>query len=434
MSMSTTYEAQPLGFRPWEIAALVNEPVVRQHAEEAAFLWSRRRRASQEAMFDLASLSALDRRVEAHLAGLSEAREAGWTACRENLGHANAGVVFALSALAFSEGKTDRMRDALIAATASEELVAGLISALGWLEPRQVAHPINLLMGSRTAAHRVIGIRALSLHRSQPGEAMVQALDDRAPEVRAAALRYFGKCSHRDWVSAVREHLRDSDERCRFWAAWSLTLMTRDEGARELLAYVTHDDPRLAFRATDLVIRVLSEAEAEGLVQRLARDCKRPGLAEAAAGALGDSAVIPWLIRRSNDAVVGRAAGAAFTAITGVHLAKADLTQVGSVGYGEELTGPRCPYLDEVFGLPMPSPEMMTIWWSANAGRFPRRTRLLGGRPINRPNVVDVLRNGNQLLRRSAALELALLVQQSAIFDVCAPGRHQQAILDSWTS
>jgi uncharacterized protein (TIGR02270 family) len=432
--MSTLDPPQPLGFRPWEIAALVNEPVVRQHAEDAAFLWSRRRRATRDAMFDLASLSALDRRVEAHLAGLKQAGDAAWNACRENLAHAHAGAIFALGALAFAEGKSDRMRDALIAATASGELTAGLISALGWLEPRQVARPIELLMTSKAPSHRVIGIRALSLHRSEPGEAIARALDDPAPEVRASALRYFGRRRHQDWIAAIREHLSDSDDRCRFWAAWSLTLMTAGKGAGELLTFVTHDDPRLAYRATDLVVRMLSEPEAKGLVQRLAKECKWPGLAEAAAGAFGDSTVVPWLIRRMNDPVVGRAAGAAFATITGVHLAKADLTQVGSIGFGEEPTGPRCPYLDEVFGLPMPSPEMVTIWWSANAGRFPRGVRLLGGRPIDRDNAIDALRYGDQLLRRSAALELALLVKQSSIFDVCAPGRRQQAVLDSWTS
>jgi len=427
-------QPDPLGFRPWEITALVNQPVVRKHAEEASFLWSRRRRAANDAAFDLASLSALDRRVEAHLAGLLQAGSAGWSACRKNLEDANAGTIFALGAFAFSQAERSRMRDALLAATASEELVPGLISALGWLEPGKVAHPIALLMSSAIPIHRVIGVRALALHRFHLGK-MDPRLDDPSPEVRAATLRYFGECMRQDSVPSIQEHLSETNDRCRFWAAWSLTLLTGYEGVQELLEFVDHDDARLAYCATDLVVRVLPASEARTLLRRLATHSQWVGLAEAAVGALGDSTAVPWLIERMSDVTVARAAGVAFTAITGVHLAKADLTWIGSTGFDDkELPDRRCPSVDEALSLPVPSTELATKWWSANAATFPPGTRLLGGRPIDRPNVIDVLRHGNQLLRRAAAFELARLVERIPLFDARARGRYQQAVLDSWTS
>jgi hypothetical protein len=50
--------------------ALVNEEVVAQHAEEAAFLGTLRQRAVSEPHYALKDLMVLDQRVEAHLDGL----------------------------------------------------------------------------------------------------------------------------------------------------------------------------------------------------------------------------------------------------------------------------------------------------------------------------------------------------------------------------
>src|SRR5258705_12650798 len=102
----------PVGFAPSEISRLVNEEVVFQHARESGFLWTVRNRAIGEPHYSLGDLSRLDGRVEAHLAGLRAAGDAGWRNCRTALADPGAGEVFALSVLAFGAGNRDRMGDA----------------------------------------------------------------------------------------------------------------------------------------------------------------------------------------------------------------------------------------------------------------------------------------------------------------------------------
>lgn len=425
----------PEGFRPWEISALVNERVVQQHAEEAQFLWSSRRRATGNVAFDLASLSALDRRLEAHLAGLLQAADKGWESCLEGLERATAGAVFTCAILAFSDSSKTRMRQTLLAATADVDLSAGLMSALAWIEPARVDEPIRLLSVSANALHRAIAIRARALQRDDSASVLQQALRDADPRVRAVALRGFGECMRRQSAPVLVEHLKDQDQRCRFWAAWSLALIAPNEHSAELLEFVDDDDPAVAYGATDLAVRMPPSDKAKELIRHLVNHSRWKGLAEAAVGALGDSSGVPWLIERLHNEAVARVAGASFCAITGVSLSKADLTHVGSADRADE-GHPALgrPWMAATDGTPMPAASKVEKWWSTHRDAFPAGVRLLGGRPVDLPCALETLRTGNQLMRRSAALEVALRTVDSPLFEVRARGRYQEAQLRQWTS
>src|SRR4051812_27330769 len=91
---------RPIGFRPWEISAMINQEVVDQHAEEAAFLWTQRDRATEAPQYALKDLAKLDERVEAHVDGLRVAADAGWATALAQLDQGR-GEVFAASVLAF---------------------------------------------------------------------------------------------------------------------------------------------------------------------------------------------------------------------------------------------------------------------------------------------------------------------------------------------
>src|SRR6185503_665627 len=95
----------PAAFRAWEISAIVNDEVVRQHADEAAFLWTMRERATGQPHYSLKDLAALDERLEAHLDGLGVAGQKGWDCCRANMEHLGPGEAFALAVLAFRSGQ-----------------------------------------------------------------------------------------------------------------------------------------------------------------------------------------------------------------------------------------------------------------------------------------------------------------------------------------
>ena len=90
--------------------------------------------------------------------------------------------------------------------------------------------------------------------------------------------------------------------------------------------------------------------------------------------------------------------------------------------------------MDEDEDLPWPAPDRVRKWWDKHEQNFHPGNRYLRGKPIERANLIDALKNGYQRQRAAAALELALLEPSEPMFEVRAPGRRQQEALAQWNS
>ncbi len=150
------------------------------------------------------------------------------------------------------------------------------------------------------------------------------------------------------------------------------------------------------------------------------------------AGALGDPVSIPWLLQLMEVPELARPAGEAFSLITGVDLAYADLEGQWPAGFS---AGPTEEPEDEEVAmdpdedLPWPAPELIARWWDAHQGEFRNGVRYLAGKPLSREHLQQVLRTGLQRQRAAAAIELALLQPGQPLFAVRAPGFRQQKLL-----
>jgi len=416
---------RPIGFSPSEISALVNEDVVSQHAEEAAFLWTLRTRAAREPHYSLSDLARLDERVEAHVDGLRTSREVGWQYCKKNLQNRGPGEVFALSVLAFGAGDRAGMTEVLSVATESPKTTGGLLSALGWLDFDVVLPWLSRLLEAKSPAHRAVGVRAAAIHRRDPGPILAEALSSEHPVLRASALRAAGELKRRDLGGLVRRHLTADDEVSRFWAAWALTLHGDPAGRFALTKWFGRADG-FSRRALQLAIRAMPLDESREWVKSLAR---QPGLSSAAivaAAALGDPDAIPWLIRSMESPQVARLAGEAFTTITGLDLSYADLTQDAPTERSADTSVQEVLDLDYESNLPWPSPARIKRWWDANASRFSAGVRYLAGKPIELNTMRQVLSSEKQRQRAAAALELGLQQLDEVLFEVRGRADRQQ--------
>jgi uncharacterized protein (TIGR02270 family) len=409
--------------------------LVARHAEEAAFLWSQRDNAANGAAYTLKALARLDERVDAHLDGLRIAGDTGWTLCRVKLEDAGPGEVFALSVLAFGAGDRTRMREALTVGAVSAELRRGLVSALGWLDYQAIAPWIMKLLPAQAAVHRAVGVAALAVHRADPGGAFDRMLSDPDPIVRARALRAVGELKLRALLAQVREHLADEDEASRFWAAWSLTMHRHPDGLKSLTEWIKPAGP---FRraAVQLSFRAMSVEEGRSWIRTLANDAELLETAVLAAGALGDPASIGWLISTMRVPELSRAAGGAFSMITGVDLedlnfdereqepavAESDETAVEKEGAAEA---------QPEEGLPKPRPDLLEAWWHDYKDAFAPGARYLAGQPVSPRAIHEVLVSGRQHQRAAAAIELALRDPDQKLFEVRGGGRSQVAVLQA---
>ncbi len=411
----------------------INLPIIEQHSEEAAFLWLLRGSAVSAPHYKLKDLAKLDDRIDAHIDGLRIAEDAGWEILKKQLEeHPEPGEAFAAAVLAFESNKDDRIGFVIKFGTATIEASRGLVSALGWLPYDRAEKVIQRLLGTEAPAVLRVGIAASAVHRQNPRRALDNALAHADPLLKSRALRAVGELGLVDYLPTTRKNLTSENPSCRFWAAWTLALVSGDKDAIAQLQVVAESESPYREKAVQMVTRRLEPSAAKMWQRKLSQNPKRVRLATIGAGLLGDPEAVPVLIERMKNPELARVSGEAFTMITGVDIAYQDLDANMPEGFE---SGPTENPKDEDVSmepdenLPWPKPEVIQNWWSKHQGQFSNGTRHLLGKPMTPEWLYQVLREGRQRQRAAAALEIALRQRGTKLFEVRAPGFRQQKIL-----
>jgi uncharacterized protein (TIGR02270 family) len=410
---------------------VIIKDIVTQHAEEAAFLWLLRDAAVHQPHYDLRDLAELDDRVEAHLDGLRIAGDPGWEICMQTLALEEAGEVFAAAVLAFESGIEERLEQVFTVAAKNNELSRAIISALGWLEWGQAEKYVQSLLEVDAPEASRLGLAAAAAHRQDLGRPLAAGLVSDDPLLRCRSLRAAGELGRIDLLFHVAGNLTADEPELRFHAAWS-TLLLGGEEAVPVLRGIAESESGYSEQACAMAVRGMPPAEAHDWLSSLAGKKEQQRLALTGAGALGDPLSIPWLMQMMGVPEFARVAGEAFSMITGVDLAYADLEGEWPAGFA---AGPTEEPEDEDVAmdpdedLPWPAPELITLWWDAHKGEFTNGVRYLVGKPISREHLQQVLRTGFQRQRAAAAIELALLQPGQPLFEVRSPGFRQQKLL-----
>lgn len=407
--------------------------IITQHLEEVAFLWLVRESGIEAPNYSLTDLGKLDDRVDAHLDGLRIAGEGGRKVCQNALKQEESGEVFTASVQAFESGEESAVRDVIDVGCSSLELSLGVISALGWLPFHQAISYIERFLVAESSSLRWIGIAAAALHRQDPGPALVDALSDNDLLLRARALRAVGQLGRRELLPQLRENLTNEDEKCRFCAAWSATLLAEDAEAIRVLQAVAESNSPWREEAVQMAVRRMEPSAANDWLDALAEKPELARLAVIGSGVVGDVGAIPWLIKMMAAPALARVAGEAFTMLTGVDLAYEDMESEWPEGFE---AGPTEDPEDENVemdadeNLPWPNAELIQRWWEQHQGDYSRKQRYLLGEVIEEEWLWNVLRNGRQRQRAAAAIELAIKNPGQPLFEVRAPGFRQQQMLD----
>lgn len=427
--MNTGELERPIGFSPQEISALINEDVVTQHAEDAAFLWLLRDQAVMAPNYSVKDLADLDERVEANLDGLRIAKEFGWILCQEALANEEPGEVFTAGVLAFENTNEKRIQKVLDIGCSSYELMRGLISALGWIPFKQIENLIKKFLDSEDPVVRAIGISAFAAHREDPGISLQEAISAPEPQLRSCAIKAAGKFGRIDLLRFILQCISDKDDNCRFFSAWSaVRLGERSIHILDSLKEFAVISKTFAKPSLDMALRCMAPPEAKKWQQQLLEnpDTKRQGVI--GIGVIGDPSLIEILFPLMGDEKFARVAGEAFSNITGIDLEYENLDQDQPEGFE---AGPNEEPEDEDVAmdpdedLPWPSPKLIKDWWTKQKKTFKLGKRYLRGQEITKKSLIDALIYGNQRQRSSAALELALIEPRQPLFEVRSPGKHQ---------
>ncbi len=399
--------------------------IVSTHAEEAAFLWLLRDAAVHAPHYKPWELSRLDNRVEAHIDGLRIGGDPGWEIVwKQAQERPEPGELFTAAVLAFESGDANRIDDVLLLAATKPDLCRAVASATGWLPDAIAVNRLTPLLGHPLPAVRAIGIAGHAIRRLNPGTALEKALNDTDSMLKARAFKIVGEMGYSVWLPLLRKHFSSSDLPSRFQAAWSAARIAKDPAAIAELQTIALTESRYRLRSVEMVAHCLEVPAAQKWLTMLSSLSGNERLAIHGIGSLGDPIFVPRLLEWMKQPPLMRAAGEAFTFITGAHPADHDLEGDRPEGYEP---GPTENPLDEDVsmdpdeGLPWPDPIKIENWWKANQGRFAKGTRYLLGKPITMEWLQEVIAKERQRCRLAAALALAIRMPKEPLLELRVP-------------
>ncbi len=382
---------------------MITSTVLRQHANEAAHLYVRRRTLTTDARATLHDLGEIDERLAAHLDGVLIGGEAAWKECESGLEDASAGVVFVAAVKAIEERQPQKLDVVQGVVQALPAARAGFTAALGWLERGQLYGVVAPMLRTPNPFLRASGIAACAMHGVDPGIMARGYLRDADPTVRARALRAVGELGRGELAGQCAEALGNGDESCQHWAAWSAVLLGDRRAALQQLTSIGLAPGPFRTRALDLAVQAMTVGAAHRVLQQLASDPADMELLIQASGIAGDPAYIPWLIGRMTQGEIGDIAADAFRLITGTDVP-----------------------LVNVKGGTVPDVDGLRKWWGEHGSAFKAGTRYFGGAPVTSDHCVGMLATGSQRERILAARYLCLLSPGTPVFSTSAPAWRQQ--------
>ncbi len=395
-------------------------------------MWLLRHAAVSAPHYDLADLSKLDDRVEAHLDGLRIAGDYGWDIAKNNMETEEAGEVFTAAVLALESDSIERLQMVYQVAEQAPETVTGFISALGWVMPNCLQGKVSGLLASRQALWRRVGIRACAIHRVDPGNALLKALDDDDVALKCSAIKTAGELGRVDVKPLLLNRLSDSDVAVRFWAAWSVVLLGDRGSGLNYLQQEIETDGDFLLDAMPVALPLFDDIRVKRCLKILADDEKTLRYAIQGAGISGDPQYSPWLIKQMEEPKLARVAGEAFSYICGVDLAyqdlECDLPEEADAGPNENPEDDNVD-MDPDEDLPYPDRQRVEQWWLQNSHRFIPAQQYLYGQQSSIQQCQKILRVGTQRIRYLAAVRMVLEQPGQPLFETRAVGKKQQKML-----
>lgn len=403
---------------------------VQIHAEELATLFTSRHVLIRAPHINLEDLHRWDQRMAAHLDGLAVGEEAAWRICDELLAEPGAGELFAVAVHALESGAVQPLEKVFALAQEAPDARHGLFAAFGWVNGERLRNLVASLLRSEDPMRRLCGVAASAMHRVDPG--VVARLGDADPAVRARLLRTTGELGKREWVSLCERTMTDEDASCQFWAAWSAMLLGSRANAPTMLSTLAFKEGPHRAKAFQLLLLAADVEEGHALLQSHAASPESLRLVIKGAGCVGDPKYVPWLIGHMANDKFARLAGESFSMITGVDLSRPpfDRLRPENVESGpSEDPAEEDVALDEDDDLVWPLQSEVQNWWRQNGARFTAGVRHFMGAPPGRAHCIEILKNGFQRQRISAAYHLSLLNPGMPLFEWRAPAWRQQSAL-----
>ncbi|TIT80208.1 MAG: hypothetical protein E5W57_03750 [Mesorhizobium sp.] len=351
--------------------------IVAQHAEDAAFLWLRRRREIDGPLLDETDIGRIDQRLDANLEGLMAAGKAGWDVAQARFAdYAEPGELFVLGAVALRWGDVKLVTSAIESSTTLGETGITSLSAAIARTPRDNLRPfVAKWLDTREPRLRALGLSALWHHRIDPGPRLQDLMSDPDTDVRRRAIKLAGALKRRDLLPGVLAGLDGQGARERLTAALAACLLGETRSAHPVVDLIVLTDPGLAAAAIEIRLLTTPTKPGKTWLRKHLEQPSRRCVATASVGLFGDRAVMPWLIERMREPEVVVAAGMSLRDLFEVDFGETDLFVTDTAVLGDGFA--------DLDGNSLPAADRVEAWWDQGRGgrghrsfRSMRRTRL----------------------------------------------------------
>lgn len=430
-SLRQSFKAEPLA---------PIEPLIRRHAEDAAFYWRQHDPAVDSPRLTLQGLGRFSKLLAAHLDGLMVAGEHGLRHANASLGRwRTASEAFVLARLALADASQTDLSATLWSSASKDPagLLRGVISATLWLPPEAAQswvhqwslsdsdHAIGLakiVAALRVCCHLDAGAWELA-------NPLPSYLQQEQAQIRAAAWRLLPSVvRHSQQMPAARmfeQGMTDADlcvraecaiacwlshgivpERSKSAAAWTALTTLRSVVMEQLgvLAAASGWHRQQAGRRLYRWVRHLALMEQEGdsaeeMLNRLPDPVALEFILQT-----GDPVHLPALKRLMSQPQQARRAAWIWQSITGVDLSAAGLVRAEPQFHIDDLDQPVTPgQADADLGLPLPDAQAVA---SVSTAHLRPGVPHLYGKPFSMQRALWVLETAPQAMRRVAAFGL----------------------------
>lgn len=336
--------------------------VVEHHAQDAAFLWSRRRREIDGPVLGEDDIGRIDQRLDANLEGLFASGSKAWRVAKAQfLDYAEPAELFVLGALALYWQEGDLVSQAIEAARPLlEDGLMGLSGAISRTTSGRLKPYVGSWLDSADPFLRCLGLSALWHARTDAGARLKVLAGDEDRGVRQRALRLAGAMRRRDLLPLVMEALTDVDPYVRLMAGEAMCLLEEPETAYPVLDKLAFDGTATGVAAVEMRLLATPRIDARRwLQQRLDQTITRQA-ALAAIGLVADVSIMPWLFEKMRQPGDAYAAGFALRDLLEIDFNDTDVFVTDPAVIGKEF--------GEIEDLPLPFAERAEKWWDQGRG------------------------------------------------------------------
>ena len=403
-------------------------PLIRQQlSKDTPFAWFLFDQAKHNSRYDFNDFQAQARSLEACLAALGLALDEG-ESVDAWLDLQDWGSLFVLTTLGLRHAQPEMIDTALDNLNDQQEThPRELLDACLWDGQKDISPCLNKLYRHESPIARQVWIALARARQQTPIGGQLMELDDiDHPGVRAELLHWLGEQRAAVQPRYLQQYYTHDNPRIAY-AASRAGLLQGDPKAKAALARLARRNNPHLLDAIELIVASATDPDQNRqLIDRLWQSdaiALRAKLHAIAVAGLPET--VDRLFQPMVDKETSRAAGEAFTTLTGVDIEYENLdapdagceacddedseaTETPSLGERRK----NDPFIsDWEDDLPYPCPDATHNWWQQNRGRFNDGTHYLAGLETSRENLNTVLLQGNQRQRQLAALHLSFKYQ-----------------------